>query len=54
MTEKTFTAGDPVQWDQSQGTTAGEVVRKLTRPLSIRGHKVAAFVDNPEYLVESD
>lgn len=54
MSEKSFRAGDAVTWDHSQGTTEGKVVRKLTNPLSIKGHKVAASADNPEYLVESD
>ena len=54
MSEKTFKAGDPVKWEHSQGTTEGKVVRKLTKPVSIKGHKVAASPDNPEYLVESD
>jgi hypothetical protein len=53
MTEKTFKAGDTVKWDHSQGTTTGKVVRKLTRPTQIKGHKVAASKENPEYLVES-
>ena len=54
MSEMTFKAGDPVKWEHSQGTTEGKVVRKLTKPVSIKGHKVAASPDNPEYLVESD
>ncbi|HEV7229176.1 DUF2945 domain-containing protein [Brevundimonas sp.] len=53
MTEKTFRAGDAVKWDHSQGTTTGKVVRKLTAPTTIKGHKVAASTENPEYLVES-
>lgn len=53
MTEKTFKAGDTVAWDHSQGTTRGKVVRKLTRPMKIKDHTVAASPDNPEYLVES-
>lgn len=53
MTEKTFRAGDTVKWDHSQGTTTGKVVRKLTSPTKIKGHKVAASMENPEYLVES-
>ena len=53
MTEKTFKAGDTVAWDHSQGTTRGKVVRKLTKPTTIKSHKVAASPDNPEYLVES-
>lgn len=53
MNDKTFKAGDAVKWDHSQGTTEGRVVRKLTTPTQIKGHKVAASPDNPEYLVES-
>lgn len=54
MTEKTFKAGDTVRWDHSQGSSKGEVVRKLTRPTKIKGHKIAASKSEPEYLVESD
>ena len=54
MTDKTFKAGDTVKWDHSQGTTTGQVIRKLTRETHIKGHKVAASKDHPEYLVESD
>lgn len=53
MAEKTLKAGDEVSWDHSQGSSAGKVVRKLTSPTKIKGHKVAASKDNPEYLVES-
>ena len=53
MSEKTFRAGDKVKWDHSQGTTEGKVVRKLTKPMKIKDHKVAASKENPEYLVES-
>jgi len=53
MSDKTLKAGDAVKWDHSQGTTTGKVVRKLTRSTQIKGHKVAASPDNPEYLVES-
>lgn len=54
MTEKTFKAGDTVTWEHSQGETRGKVVRRLTTPTSIKGHKVAASPGNPEYLVESE
>lgn len=54
MTEKTFKAGDAVKWDHSQGTTQGKVVKKVTSPTQIKGHKVAASKDNPEYIVKSD
>jgi Hypervirulence associated proteins TUDOR domain len=52
MTGKTFKAGDKVRWDHSQGTTTGKVVKKLTSPTKIKGHKVAASKEHPEYLVE--
>jgi hypothetical protein len=29
-------------------------VKKVTSPMTIKGHKVAASKDNPEYLVETD
>ena len=50
---KELKAGDAVRWDHSQGTTTGKVVRKVTKPTRIKGHKVAASPDNPEYIVES-
>ncbi|MFN8608735.1 MAG: DUF2945 domain-containing protein [Vulcanimicrobiota bacterium] len=46
--------GDKVAWESSQGTVGGTVLKKLTKPGKIRGHKVAASSDNPEYLVRSD
>jgi len=54
MADKTFHPGDKVKWDHSQGTTTGKVVRKQTKPTKIKGHKVAASPDNPEYVVKSD
>lgn len=54
MTEKTFKVGDTVKWDHSQGTTQGKVVKKVTSPTRIKGHKVAASKDNPEYVVQSE
>ena len=50
---KSFKKGDTVEWDSSDGHSAGKVVRKLTSPTEIKEHKVAASKDNPEYLVES-
>ena len=38
----------------SGGETVGKVVRKQTTPTTIKGHKVAASQDNPEYIVRSD
>ena len=51
---KELKAGDKVTWDTSQGKTEGKVVRKQTTPTQIKGHKVAASKDNPEYIVKSD
>ena len=53
MAGKTFAKGDKVKWDHSQGTTTGKVIRKAVSPTQIKGHKVAASKDNPEYIVES-
>lgn len=50
----TFKAGDKVQWESSQGIVHGTVKKKLTAPRTIKGHKVAASPDHPEYLVASD
>ena len=52
MTE--FKAGDKVEWASSGGHSVGKVVKKLTKPTAIKGHKVAASTDNPEFLVKSD
>ena len=46
--------GDKVEWDSSQGTIRGTVEKKVTAPMTIKGHKVAASEDNPERLVKSD
>lgn len=46
--------GDQVEWNTSQGPTAGRVKKKLTSPMKVKGHKVKASKDNPEYLVESE
>ena len=51
---KQLKSGDRVSWKSHGGTAEGKVVRKLTSPTRIKGHKVAASKDNPEYLVETD
>lgn len=51
---KDLRAGDKVGWDSSGGHSTGKVVKKLTSPMTIKGHKVAASTDNPEYLVETN
>lgn len=50
----TFKKGDHVEWNTSQGTTTGRVKKKLTEPMEIKGHHVAASEEEPQYLVESD
>lgn len=54
MTEKSFKAGDKVTWSSHGGSAHGKVVKKVTSPMEIKGHHVAASKDNPEYLVETD
>lgn len=51
---KNLKKGDSVAWETPQGKTNGKVVKKLTKPMDIKGHHVAASIENPEYLVESD
>ena len=49
-----FKAGDKVEWESSQGTIEGTVVKKLTEPIDIKKHHVDASPDDPQYLVKSD
>lgn len=51
---KSFKRGDKVAWDTSQGQTHGKVVKKQTTETYIKGHKVAASEDAPQFIVESD
>ncbi|WP_028966589.1 DUF2945 domain-containing protein [Sphingomonas phyllosphaerae] len=46
--------GDEVTWKSHGGTAHGTVEKKLTSETSIKGHKVKASKDDPQYLVESD
>ena len=47
-------SGQRVKWSSHGGEAEGKVVRKLTKPTTIKGHKVAASKENPEFLVETD
>ena len=47
MTEEPM-PGENVRWNSHGGTAHGKVVRKLTRPITIKGHKVAASPENPQ------
>jgi hypothetical protein len=51
---KTLKKGRAVSWNSHGGEAHGKVVKKITEPTSIKGHKVAASKDNPEFLVETD
>ena len=51
---KSLRAGHRVSWSSHGGTAHGKVVKKVTSPMTIKGHKVAASKDNPEFLVETD
>ncbi len=50
---RTLKSGDRVAWQSSGGGSVGRVERKLTSPIKIKGHEVAASQDNPEFLVRS-
>jgi len=51
---KALKRGDRVSWKSHGGEAHGKVVRKVTSPTRIKGHKVAASADNPEFIVETD
>lgn len=51
---KALKPGDKVSWDSSGGSSTEHVVKKQTTPTQIKGHKVAASKDEPQYIVESD
>ena len=51
---KQLKSGDKVSWQSHGGEAHGKVVKKVTSPMQIKGHKVAASKDNPEYLVQTD
>ena len=46
--------GDKVSWKSHGGTAHGTVEKKQTSPTQIKGHKVAASPDNPEFIVKTD
>jgi len=49
-----FATGDRVTWKSHGGEAHGKVVRKQTSPTQIKGHKVAASKDAPQFIVETD
>ncbi|HEX8418686.1 MAG TPA: DUF2945 domain-containing protein [Sphingomonas sp.] len=46
--------GDKVSWKSHGGTAHGKVLKKQTSETEIKGHKVAASKDDPQYIVETD
>ncbi|ULB11469.1 DUF2945 domain-containing protein [Cereibacter azotoformans] len=51
---KELRQGDKVAWNTSWGETEGRIVKKQTRDTKIKGHKVSASPDDPQYVVQSD
>ena len=49
-----FSKDDKVSWKSHGGEAHGKVVKKQTKPTSIKGHKVAASPGNPQFIVETD
>lgn len=49
----TFSKGDTVAWNTSQGQTEGKVVDKRVREFTFEGQKFNASDDEPYYIVES-
>jgi hypothetical protein len=46
--------GDRVTWKSHGGEAHGKVVKKQTAPTQIKGHKVAATKEDPQFIVETD
>ena len=46
--------GDEVSWKSHGGTAHGTVKKKQTTRTAIKGHKVDASEENPQYIVETD
>lgn len=51
---KTLKKGDEVSWKSHGGTAHGTVEKKVTSATTIKGHKVAASKDDPQYVVKTD
>lgn len=46
--------GERVSWNSHGGEAHGKVVRKQTSETHIKGHKVAASKEEPQFIVETD
>jgi hypothetical protein len=51
---ETLSKGDRVRWNSHGGEATGKVVKKQTTPTRIKGHKVAATKDDPQFIVETE
>ncbi len=49
-----FSKGDKVKWKSHGGEARGKIVREQTEPTRIKGHKVAASPEDPQFIVETD
>jgi hypothetical protein len=49
-----FSKGDRVTWKTHGGEAHGKIVKKQSSPTEIKGHKVAASGDDPQFIVETD
>ncbi|AOH84775.1 hypothetical protein AWL63_13175 [Sphingomonas panacis] len=46
--------GDKVSWKSHGGTAHGTVVKTQTSETAIKGHKVAASKEAPQFIVETE
>lgn len=53
MASKEPKVGDQVTWNSTQGKVTGTVKKKLTAPMDIKTHHVAATLEDPQMLVQS-
>lgn len=53
MATQNLKVGDKVSWNSTQGKVTGSVKNKLTAPIDIKTHHVAASPENPQLLVQS-
>lgn len=51
---ETFSKGNKVRWKSHGAEARGKVVRKQSGATRIKGHKVAASPEEPQFIVETD
>lgn len=49
-----FKIHDKVTWNTSQGSTKGEIVKKMTEDGEYQGLQISASKDDPRYVVRSE